>query len=325
MQTMIRFAGTALALAATLAPALVCAQPAYPNRAIRVIMPFAPSGSADNLGRLLQPALAEALGQQIVIDNRPGGSSIIGTDLAAKSAPDGYTILMVTTTHTVAPSLIAKLPFDPIKDFAGVSLVVTQPNILAVHPSVPVKSVKELVALAKAKPDTLNYASGGNGSSPHLSGELLKYITGVKIQHVPYKGSGPGVADLVAGQVQMMFAGPLAFEQYIRTDRLRALAVADKRRSGLLPEVPTMTEAGFPGIETGTWYALLVPARTPRPVITRLHEAIVKIMQQPEMKTRMAGQGVDIVVSTPQQTDQILVDETAKWAKLVKAAKIKVE
>jgi len=232
---------------------------------------------------------------------------------------------MVTTTHTVTPSLIPKLPFDPIRDFAGVSVVVTQPNILAVHPSVPVKSVKELVALARAKPNTLNFASGGNGSSPHLSGELLNMVAGIKLQHVPYKGSGPGVTDLLGGHVQLMFAGPLAFEQYIKADRLRALAIADKRRSGLLPDVPTMAEAGFPGVETGTWYALLVPAKTPRPVVDRLYGAVEKIMQQPEMKKRMAGQGVDIVASTPQQTDRILVEETAKWAKLVKAANIKAD
>lgn len=313
-----------LGLMATLASAAVCAQ-TYPTKPIRMIMPFAPGGSADNLGRIIQPALGENLGQQLVIDNRAGASSIIGTDMAAKALPDGYTIIMVTTTHTVTPSLIPKLPFDPIKDFAGVSLVVTQPNILAVHPSVPVKSVKELVALAKAKPNTLNFASGGNGSSPHLSGELLKYVTGVQIQHVPYKGSGPGVTDLLGGHVQMMFAGPLAFEQYIKADRLRALAVADKRRSTLLPDVPTMAEAGFPGVETGTWYALLAPAKTPRPIVDRLYAAVAKIMQQPEMKTRMAGQGVDIVASTPQQTDKMLVEETAKWAKLVKAANIKAE
>jgi tripartite-type tricarboxylate transporter receptor subunit TctC len=312
------------ALIATLAAATVSAQ-TFPTKPIRLIMPFAPGGSADNLGRIIQPALGEALGQQLVIDNRPGASSIIGTDLTAKALPDGYTVLMVTTTHTVTPSLIAKLPFDPIKDFAGVSVVVTQPNILAVHPSVPARSVKELIALAKAKPNTLNFASGGNGSSPHLSGELLKYVTGVQITHVPYKGSGPGVTDLLGGHVQMMFAGPLAFEQYIKADRLRALAVADKRRSSLLPDVPTMTEAGFPGVETGTWYALLVPAKTPRPVVDQLYGAVAKIMQQPDMKKRMAGQGVDIVASTPQQTDKMMVEETAKWAKLVKAANIKVD
>lgn len=312
------------ALIATLAAATVSAQ-TFPTKPIRMIMPFAPGGSADNLGRIIQPALGEALGQQLVIDNRPGASSIIGTDLTAKALPDGYTVLMVTTTHTVTPSLIAKLPFDPIKDFAGVSVVVTQPNILAVHPSVPAKSVKELIALARAKPNTLNFASGGNGSSPHLSGELLKFVTGVQITHVPYKGSGPGVTDLLGGHVQMMFAGPLAFEQYIKADRLRALAVADKRRSSLLPDVPTMTEAGFPGVETGTWYALLVPARTPRPIVDQIYGAVAKIMQQPDMKKRMAGQGVDIVASTPQQTDKMLVEETAKWAKLVKAANIKVE
>jgi tripartite-type tricarboxylate transporter receptor subunit TctC len=315
----------ALAACAALLPAAAHAQSAYPHRPIRMIMPFAPGGSADNLGRILQPAMADALGQQVVIDNRPGASSIIGTDIVAKAVPDGYTMLMVTTTHTVTPSLNSKLPFHPLKDFAGISLVVSQPNILAVHPSVPAKSVKELVALAKAKPGALNFASGGNGSSPHLSGELLNLVAGIKLVHIPYKGSGPGVSDLLGGHVQMMFAGPLAFEQHIKAGRLRALATADKRRSALLPDVPTMAEAGFPGVETGTWYALLAPARTPRAVVDTLYAAVAKVLQQPDIKARMAAQGVDIVGSKPQELDRFMQEEIAKWAKLVKAANIKAD
>src|SRR5690606_14721869 len=191
--------------------------------------------------------------------------------------PDGYTILLITTTYTVNPSLMKKLPYDPVKDLTGISLLVSQPNILAVHPSVPAKNVKELVELAKKR--TLNFASGGNGSSPHLSGELLNLVAGIRMTHVPYKGSGPGVSDLVGGHVQLMFAGPLTFESHIKAGRLRALAVADKKRSSLLPDVPTMTEAGFPGVETGTWYALLAPAGTPKAVIARLHKASVGVLQ----------------------------------------------
>ena len=307
------------------APAPVYAQGAFPTKPIRMVMPFAPGGSADNLGRSIQVAFSEALGQQVVIDNRPGASSVIGTDMTAKALPDGYTIVMVTTTHSVNPSLIAKLPYDPIKDLAGISVVVTQPNILAVHPSVPVKSVKELVALAKAKPNTMNFASGGNGSSPHLSGELLKLLTGVQISHIPYKGSGPGVTDLLGGHVQMMFAGPLAFEQYIKAGRLRALAVADRKRSSVLPDVPTMAEAGFPGVETGTWYALLAPAKTPRPIIDRLYQAVIKTVQTPDVKARLVGQGVDVVASKPAETDTYIAEELAKWSKLVKAANIKAD
>jgi len=292
----------------------------YPIRPIRLIMPFAPGGSADNLGRTIQPSLGDTLGQQVIIDNRPGASSIIGTDIAAKSTADGYTLLLITTTYTVIPSLKKSLPYDPVKDFAGVSLLVSQANILAVHPSVPAKSVKELVALAKTKP--LNFASGGIGSSPHLSGELLNLVAGTRMTHVPYKGSGPGVSDLIGGHVQLMFAGPLTFDQHIRAGKLRALAVADKKRSNVMPDLPTMAEAGFPGVETGTWYALLAPAATPRAVIEKLNKAIVSVLEQPVIKQRMAAQGVEIIGGTPAELDQYMRSEIAKWAKLVKAAKI---
>ena len=305
--------------------ALAADAAAYPSRPIRMIVPFAPAGSADALARTIQPALSEALGQTLVIDNRPGASSTIGTDMAAKAAPDGYTLVLVTTTHTVNPSLIAKLPFDTVKDFAAVSLVVSQPNILVVHPSVAAKSVKELVALAKAKPDTLNFASGGNGSSPHLSGELFKIVAGVQITHVPYKGSGPGVTDLLGGHVQLMFAGPLALEQQIKSGRLRALAVADKRRSAVLPDVPTMAEAGFPGVETGTWYGMLAPARTPPAIIAQVQRAIVRILQAPDMKSRMVNQGVDIVASGPAEFEKFIIAEIAKWSRVVKAAGVRAD
>jgi tripartite-type tricarboxylate transporter receptor subunit TctC len=297
------------------------AEPApYPSKPIRLVVPFAPAGSADALARTIQPALSDALGQTLVIDNRPGASSTIGTDMTAKAAPDGYTLVLITTTHTVNPSLIAKLPYDTVKDFAPVSLVASQPNILVVHPSVAAKSVRELVALARAKPNTMNFASGGNGSSPHLSGELFKIVAGVQITHIPYKGSGPGVTDLLGGHVQLMFAGPLALEQHIKSGRLRALAVADKRRSVVLPDVPTMTEAGFAGVETGTWYGVLAPARTPRAVIGLVHGSIVRILQQPELKSRIAAQGVDSVGSSPDEFEKFIIAELAKWSRVVQAA-----
>ncbi len=295
---------------------------AYPLRPIRLIVPFAPAGSADNLARTLQPALSDALGQSLVIDNRPGASSIIGTDLTAKAAPDGYTLLLITTTHTVNPALMSKLPFDALKDFAPVALVVSQPNILVVHPAVPARSVKELIALAKAKPGSLTFASGGNGSSPHLSGELLKMVAGIQITHVPYKGSGPGVTDLLGGHVQMMFAGPLAIEQHIRLGRLRALAVADARRSAVLPEVPTMAEAGAAGVETGTWYGMLAPARTSPAVVDTLYASIARVLQLPELKTRLLAQGVDIVAMPPREFGVMLRNEIAKWSKVVKDANV---
>jgi tripartite-type tricarboxylate transporter receptor subunit TctC len=297
----------------------------YPAKPIRLIVPFAPAGSADALARTIQPALSEALGQTLVIDNRPGASSTIGTDMAAKAAPDGYTLVLVTTTHTVNPSLIAKLPFDTVKDFAPVSLVVSQPNILVVHPSVVAKSVKELVAMAKAKPGGMNFASGGNGSSPHLSGELFNIVAGTRITHIPYKGSGPGVTDLLGGHVQMMFAGPLALEQHIKSGRLRPLALADKRRSTILPDVPTMAEAGFPGVETGTWYGILAPARTPPAVVAHVQREIVRILQAADLKTRILNQGVDIVASSPADFEKFIIAEVAKWSRVVKAAGVRAD
>jgi len=297
----------------------------YPARPVRLIVPFAPAGSADALARTLQPSLSDTLGQPVVIDNRPGASSTIGTEMAARAAPDGYTLVMITTTHTVNPSLLAKLPYDSVKDFSPVSLVVSQPNILVVHPSVPVKSVKELVALAKAKPNSLNFASGGNGSSPHLSGELFKLVAAIEITHIPYKGSGPGVTDLLGGHVQMMFAGPLALEQHIKSGRLRALAVADRRRSTVVPDIPTMTEAGFPGVETGTWYGILAPARTPPAIVTSLQRTIARTVQMPDLKSRIVNQGVDIVASSPDDFHKFIIAEIAKWSRVVQKAGVRVD
>jgi tripartite-type tricarboxylate transporter receptor subunit TctC len=297
----------------------------YPSKPVRIIVPFSPGGSADNLARTMQPALSAALGQPLVIDNRGGASSVIGTELAARAPADGYTILLITTTHTVNPSLMKKLPYDTVRDFTAVSLAVSQPNILAVHPSVPAKTVKELVAYAKAKSAHLTYASGGSGSSPHLSGELLRLVAGIDLTHVPFKGSGPGATALIGGQVTMMFAGPLLFEPHIKSGKLRALAVADRKRSPVLPDIPTMTESGFPGIETGTWYGFVAPAGTPGAVAQTFHETLVKVMAAPDMKARLLAQGVDIVGAGPREFDKIIREEVDKWAKLVKRAGISSE
>jgi tripartite-type tricarboxylate transporter receptor subunit TctC len=320
--TTVAFALVALAFAATLDVHAAQGAEAYPSKPIRLIVPFSPGGSADNLARTMQTPLGTVLGQSIVIDNRAGASSVIGSELAARAAPDGYTILLITTTFTVNPSLIRKLPYDPIRDFSPISLAVSQANILAVHPSVPAKSVKELVAYAKSKAGHVTYASGGSGSSPHLSGELFRLAAGIEATHVPYKGSGPGVAALLGGQVTMMFAGPLTFESHIKAGRIRALAVADRKRSALLPDVPTMAEAGYPGVETGTWYGFLGPVGMPPSVVQTVHEAIVKVMAQPAMKSRLAAQGVEIVGAGPKEFGQIIQEEIDKWAKLVKRAGI---
>lgn len=295
---------------------------AYPSKPVRLIVPFSPGGSADNLARTMQTPLSAVLGQPIVIDNRGGASAVIGTELASRAQPDGYTLLLITTTHTVNPSLIKKLPYDTIRDFSAISLAVSQANILAVHPSVPAKSVQELVEYAKSKTGHVTYASGGSGSSPHLSGELLRLVAGIEATHVPFKGSGPGVAALLGGQVTMMFAGPLAFEQHIKAGKIRALAVADRKRSSVLPDVPTMAEAGYPGVETGTWYGFLGPAGLPSAVAQTVHEAIVDVIKQPAMKSRFAAQGVDIVGAGPREFEQVIREEVDKWAKLVKRAGI---
>jgi tripartite-type tricarboxylate transporter receptor subunit TctC len=294
----------------------------YPSKPIRLIVPFSPGGSADNLARTMQTPLGAALGQPIVIDNRGGASSVIGTELAARATPDGYTLLLITTTFTVNPSLIKKLPYDTVADFTPMSLAVSQANILAVHPAVPAKSVKELVAYAKSKAGHVTYASGGSGSSPHLSGELFRLVAGIEATHVPFKGSGPGVTALLGGQVTMMFAGPLTFEQHIKAGKIRALAVADSKRSSVLPDLPTMAEAGYAGVETGTWYGFLGPAGTPPSIVRTVHEAIVKAMAQPSLKSRLLAQGVDIVGAGPSEFAKIIREEVDKWNKLVKRAGI---
>lgn len=317
-------AATAAQLAGAIASAAE-ATSAYPAKPIRLIVPFSPGGSADNLARTLQSGLSAQLGQPLVIDNRGGASGVIGTELAARAPADGYTMLLVTTTHTVNPSLAKKLPYDTIKDFAPISLAASQPNILAVHPAVPARSVKELVAHAKSKSAHLTYASGGSGSSPHLSGELFRLVAGIALTHVPFKGSGPGATALLGGQVTMMFAGPLLFEGHIRSGKLRALAVADRKRSSVLPDIPTMTEAGFPGVETGTWFGFLAPAATPAAVVRTLHEALVNVMGQPEVKSRLLAQGVEIVGASPREFAKVLRDEVGKWSQLVKRAGIAAE
>jgi tripartite-type tricarboxylate transporter receptor subunit TctC len=315
---------TAASLACTLAHAAQEAG-AYPSKPVRLIVPFSPGGSADILARTLQPGLSAELGQPLVIDNRGGASSVIGTELATRAPADGYTVLLVTTTHTVNPSLMKKLPYDTLRDFAPVALAASQPNILAVHPSVPAKSVKELVTYAKSKSVHLTYASGGSGSSPHLSGELFRLVAGIDLTHVPFKGSGPGVTALLGGQVTMMFAGPLVFEAHIKSGKLRALAVADRKRSSVLPDVPTMDEAGFAGVHTGTWFGFLAPAATPETIMRSFHEALVKVLAQPDVKSRLQAQGVDIVGAAPREFARIIREEVDKWSKLVKRAGIAAE
>jgi len=310
----------ALVLATSLAPTASTA--AYPERPIRLIVAAAPGGSADAVTRTFQPGLADALGQMVVIDNRAGASGIIGIDLAAKAAPDGYTLLTNTSTHTTLPALIAKLPFNLERDFAAITMMVSQPNILVVHPSLPVKTVKELIAHAKSNPNKLNFASGGNGTSPHLAGEMLKLRGGISMTHVPYKGSGPAISDLLGGHVQLMFAGPFAIAQHALAGKLRPLAVASTKRSTALPDVPTLAEVGLPGMENGTWFGLAAPARTPPAIINTIYEAAKKAAATPLAKKQLDAMRVEIGLNLPAEFGKFVQQEIRTWAGVVKAAGI---
>ncbi len=314
-----RFSASALALFCATAHT---ADKAFPTKPVRCIVPFAPGGGADGIGRLIQAPAGAVLGQSFVIDNRPGASGVIGSEIAAQSAPDGYTVLLITTTHTVNPSLIAKLPYDTARDFAPVTLLASQPNIFVVNAATPVRSVAEMIALAKAKPGALTFASGSTGSSPHLTGELFSLIAGVKMVHVPYKSTGPAIVDLLGGHVDMIFTGPLDVVAHIKSGRLRALGVTSARRSPALPDVPTMAEAGLKGIESGTWYGMLVPARTPADVVAVLNAAFVSVMQSPQTTARLLEFGVTPIGQGPAQFGPFVRAEIAKWSRVVKDAKL---
>jgi tripartite-type tricarboxylate transporter receptor subunit TctC len=298
----------------------------YPTRPVRFVVPFAPGGSVDTLARTIGPRLADALGQQIVVDNRPGGNGDIGMLIVAKAPPDGYTILLGYIANlAIAPSLYAKMPYDPAQDYAPVTQVATSPNVLTAHPSVPAKGLKELIELAKAKPGTVNFASTGVASVGHLTGELLNSLAGMKMTHVPYKGGGQAIIDLVGGHVQVMFSGFSAAMPHIKSGKARALAVTGAQRSPALPDVPTIAEQGFPGVEATAWYGVLTPTGTPRPVVVRLHGELVKILKLPDVVQRLDALGFEMVGSTPEQFASYMKAETRKWAKVVKASGAKPE
>ena len=298
---------------------------AYPARPIRLIVPFAPGGSNDIMARLAGQKLSESLGTQVVVDNRAGGSGIIGTDIAAKAAPDGYTVLMMSLTLAVNPSLYSKLPYDTEKDLAPVTLVASAPLMLVVHPSIPAKSVQELIAYAKANPGKLNFGSGGPGTTPHLAGEMLKAMAGIRMTHVPYKGGGPALNDLVGGQIQLMLENIPSTLPHAKSGRLRALALSGLKRSPLVPDLPTLDEAGLKGYEIVGWNGLFVPSGTPRQIVTRLHGDIAKALAQPDVKERLATMGAEPVGNTPEEFRAFVKAEIVKWAKVVKAAGLKVE
>ncbi len=315
------FAGLVASLAA---PALGLAD-AYPTKPIRLYVGYAAGGSTDVIARLVGQELSQALGQPVVIDNRPGAGATIASDIVAKSAPDGYTIFMGTIANTINTTLYRKLPFDFERDFAPISMVASVPNVLVVNPGVPARNVQEFIALAKAKPGEINFASSGSGSSIHLTGELFNLVARVQLVHVPYKGSAPAVADLIGGQVQSMFDNLSSSLPYIQAGKLRALAVTGATRSPAAPDIPTMAEAGVPDCEVMSWFALLAPAKTPDEIVARLNAETVKILARPDVKQRLAALGADAASSTPEALAAFIKSETAKWAKVVKASGASVE
>lgn len=310
-------------LFAALAPGAACAQ-AYPAKPLRFIVPFAPGGGNDVLARVLGSKLSEQLGQQVIIDNRAGAGGIVGSELAAKAPPDGYTVLMGHIgTLAINPSLYPKLPYDPIKDFEPVSLAATAQNIVLVHPSLPARNVKELLAIAKAKPGQLNFSSGGSGGAGHLAGELLKDLAKVDMVHVAYKGAGPALTDLIAGNVQLMITNMPAAMPHIKSGRLRALAVTGTARSPLMSQLPTMQEAGVAGYELTNWFGVVAPAATPKEIVLRLNREIVNGLKVQAMRDQLAGLGAEPVGSTPEAFAAHIKAEIAKWAKVISAAGIR--
>ena len=301
------------------------AQP-YPAKPVKIVVPFAAGGAVDILTRVLSEKLAPALGQQIVVEPMVGAGGNIGSAAVAKAAPDGYTLLMATTgTHTINPGLYKNMPFDAVRDFAPITLVASVPNILVVHPDVPVKSVKELVALARSQPGKLNFASFGHGTSNHLSGELFKSVAGVEVVHVPYKSAPQAVLEIVGGQVNFAFVNaPLALPQ-VRAGKLRALAVTGAKRSPAVPELPTMAEAGLPEFVVESWYGLMAPAGTPEPVIRKMRDETLKVLARPDLVEAFAKQGADVVTSTPAEFTTMVVAEKDRWAEVIRKSGAKID
>jgi tripartite-type tricarboxylate transporter receptor subunit TctC len=311
---------------ALIGPGARAAEAPYPAKPIRVIVPFAAGGSTDILIRTVGQKLSEQLAQQLLIDNRGGAGGAIGAELAAKAPPDGYTIMATTSGVVVVnPSLYKKLSYDPLKDFAPIAIIASLPNMLVVHPSLPVKNVKELIALAKAHPGQLTYASGGNGTSNHLAGELLKYLAGVDVTHVPYKGGGPAVLATLTGEVTMLFATMPSAMAQVKDKRLKGLAVTSRKRSSAAPELPTMIEAGVKDFEVSIWIGAMAPRGTPEAAIARLNKEIARALQTPEVASRLRSEGYEPVGSTPEDMAASIKTESATWARVIKAAGIKAD
>jgi tripartite-type tricarboxylate transporter receptor subunit TctC len=312
----------AVALAAHAAPATA---QTYPSRTIRMVVGFTPGGGTDIMARLIASKLPEVLGQPVVVENRPGAATNIANEMVARSAPDGYTLLVATSVVAINMALYKKLPYDTVRDFAPVSLFAESPNVVVVSNKVAAQTLQELVALARARPGVLNYSSAGSGTSQHMSGELLKLRTGTDIVHVPFKGTAPSLTAVMGGDVDISFANIPAIIQHVRAGRLRPLALSGDRRSDLMPEVPTVAEAGVPGGTVGVWYGVLAPAATPREIVDTLATAIVKIAHSPDMKQRLVEQGAEAVGSTPEAFGKLLREEVVRWTEVVNAAGIKAD
>jgi tripartite-type tricarboxylate transporter receptor subunit TctC len=305
-------------------PIAAAAQQAYPTKPIRIISPYPAGGTTDILARLVGAKLTEDWGQQVLVDNRPGGNTVIGSEALVRSAPDGYTLVSILTSHVIVPHLVAT-PYDAIKDFTAVATIASTQLVLVVHPSLPAKNLRELIALAKARPGQLNYGSGGSGTVTHLAGEYFNMLAGVKTQHIPYKGSSQALVDVVGGQVQMYFSPPIVALPHIKSGRLRPLAATGDTRISALPQVPTAAEAGLKGFELNIWYGLLAPAATPKPIIEKLSVEIAKVLALPAVKEQLVSQGMTPFGSTPEQFAALIRTDFAKYKRIVSTANIKLE
>ncbi|MES2993200.1 MAG: tripartite tricarboxylate transporter substrate binding protein [Pseudomonadota bacterium] len=317
-------AGLVAAAAAFAAPA-VQAQQSWPDKPVRFIVPYPPGGGTDVIARIVQERFQATLGQPVVIENRGGAAGSLGTDVVAKAPSDGYTVLFTLSSHTINPSIYPKLPFNTVKDFEPVGTVASLPQILVANPQLPVANVAELIAMAKAKPDSLSFASVGNGSPGHLAGELFKLRTGTKMTHVPYRGGGPAVTDVMGGQVPLLWVSIPAAAQFVKAGKLKALAVSTVKRSAAFPDVPTMQEAGVADFEVDSWYAMFVPAKTPKAIVEKLNAALNAIVREPDIRDKLLAQGSEGVGGTPDALGKIVDAEIVKWAKLAKDANIRAD
>ena len=298
---------------------------AFPNKPLHLVVPFPPGAGTDMFARVIAEKLSKSLGEPVVVDNKPGGSAVIGTEFVAKSAPNGYTLLISTASHAINPSVLASLPYDTLRDFTNVALVATVPTVLVVHPSVPVTSVRELVDLAKAKPGQLNMGSSSTGTIFHLAGEMLKSMAGIDMLHVPFSGGGPALTALLGGHVNVLFETTLTVRSYAKSGRLRVLAVGSEHRTAALPETPTMAEAGFPELSAQNWYGIYVPASTPQDIVMKLNHEIVAALKLADVQERFDSQGAEIIASTPEQHTAFLKAEIQKWGGVARNAHVKAD